>query len=316
MKKLLICVLFAATACGATIEPGHRGLLFNPRSGGLQHEVLPPGRVYTGFFGRLEDFDVTYSTRKEEITTTSAEGLRLDLRISLIFRPVIAELYELDTEIGPSYYEEVVGPEFRSAARGVFMRHSYLDLQKQNEAVENEIETDLRRRISGKHIEVSSVTLESLSYAPEISRAVQEKLVGEQDTARQKVILDNEALRRKLELEHEAERERMKAEADLREAERQVGVAKAQAELGRIKAESEALIRVTKAKADAEAKRAEAGALTPLVVMMRAYEALAELGKSGATIYLGDFSHVPAFLFPKNSAFMPAFDPKGAPQKK
>jgi len=49
---------------------------------------------------------------------------------------VRAELYELDTEIGTNFYDEVIGPEFRSAARGVFARHSYLDLMKRNEQVE------------------------------------------------------------------------------------------------------------------------------------------------------------------------------------
>src|SRR5205085_604738 len=114
--------------CAEVIEPGHRGLLFNPRSGGLQHEVLGPGRHLVGVYGRIDDFDITYSTRKEEIHTVSVEGLNLELRLQVIFRPVISELYELDTEIGRPYYEEVVGPEFRSAARGVIARHSYQEL--------------------------------------------------------------------------------------------------------------------------------------------------------------------------------------------
>ncbi len=324
MKQLLFLTLaFALSACGATIEPGHRGLLFT-RDGGLLHSVLEPGRHYTGFFGRLDDFDVTYTTRQEEMTTTSQEGLHVTIHVSVIFRPVVSELYELDTEIGPQYYEEVIGPEFRSAARGVFARHSYMDIAKQNEAIENEVETDLRRRTAGKHVEITSVTLEGVSYAPEIAKAIQDKLVGEQDTARQKVLLDNDALRRKLELEHEAEREKLKAEAELREATRRVEVAKAQAELDRVIAATAAEIKVVRAKADAEEmtllataksamKKAEAQALTPLMVMIKGYEALAQLGQNGATVYLGDFSHVPAFLFPKAPGFSPAFDPtKGA----
>ena len=320
MHKSMWILLLWTAACGEVIEPGHRGLYFNPRDGGLHRDVLEPGRHVTGLFGRLDDFDVTYTTRKEEMQTTSQEGLHLSLHISVIFRPVVAELYELDTEIGTMYYEEVIGPEFRSAARGVFARHSYLDLQKQNEAIENEIETDLRRRTAGKHVEITSVTLEGVYYAPEIAKAVQDKLVGEQDTARQKVLLDNDALRRKLELEHEAEREKLKAEAELREAQRRVEVAKAQAELDRVRAATDAEIKVTKAKAEAtemsllakaksEVKKAEAQALTPLMVMMKAYEALGQLGQNGATVYLGDFSHVPAFLFPKVPGFAPAFDP-------
>ena len=116
--------------------------------------------------GRLEDFDVTYSTRKEAIRTNSSEGLQLDIHFAVIYRPVVSELYELDTEIGLNYYDEVVGPEFRSAARGVFARHSYTELQRQNEKIEDEIEADLRRRINGKHVEIASITMEAVEYAP------------------------------------------------------------------------------------------------------------------------------------------------------
>jgi regulator of protease activity HflC (stomatin/prohibitin superfamily) len=292
----------------ATVEPGHRGLYFDVRRG-LQHEVLTPGLHWTGFFDRIEDFDVTYSTRNEEVRTTSAEGLQLDLRLAVIYRPVISELYELDTEIGTEYYKEVIGPEFRSAARGVFARHSYLELLRKNEQIENEIENDLRRRTAGKRVEIASVTLEGIQYAPEIARAVQDKLAAEQDAGRQKTVLENEAMRRKLDLEHQAEQARISSEAALRAKQQETELAKAQAQLDKIRADSEAEKRVIAAHAEAEVSRAVARAkaeqakaqneaLTPLAVMVRGYEALEALGGSGTHILLGDWSKVPSFLFP------------------
>jgi regulator of protease activity HflC (stomatin/prohibitin superfamily) len=292
----------------ATVEPGHRGLYFDVKRG-LQHEVLTPGRHWTGLFDRIEDFDVTYSTRNEEVRTTSSEGLQLDLRLAVIYRPIVTELYELDTEIGTDYYREVIGPEFRSAARGVFARHSYMELLRKNEQIEDEIEVDLRRRTTGKRVEIASVTLEAIQYAPEIARAVQDKLAAEQDAGRQKTVLENEAMRRKLDLEHQAEQARISADSALRAKQQEAEVAKAQAQLDRIRAESAAERRVINAKAEAEESRlvsrakaeqakAENQALTPLAVMMRGYAALEALGGTDTHIMLGDWSHVPNFLFP------------------
>jgi regulator of protease activity HflC (stomatin/prohibitin superfamily) len=292
----------------ATVEPGHRGLYFDVKRG-LQHEVLTPGRHWTGLFDRVEDFDVTYSTRNEEVRTTSSEGLQLDLRLAVIYRPIVTELYELDTEIGTDYYREVIGPEFRSAARGVFARHSYMELLRKNEQIEDEIEVDLRRRTTGKRVEIASVTLEAIQYAPEIARAVQDKLAAEQDAGRQKTVLENEAMRRKLDLEHQAEQARISADSALRAKQQEAEVAKAQAQLDRIRAESAAERRVINAKAEAEESRlvsrakaeqakAENQALTPLAVMMRGYAALEALGGTDTHIMLGDWSHVPNFLFP------------------
>jgi hypothetical protein len=63
----------------------------------------------------IDDFDMTDTTRAERLPVRSREGLEVDLQIGVIYRPIISELYQLDTEIGPNYYAEVVGPEFRSA---------------------------------------------------------------------------------------------------------------------------------------------------------------------------------------------------------
>jgi regulator of protease activity HflC (stomatin/prohibitin superfamily) len=315
MRLALLLAATLAAGC-ATVEPGHLGLLFNSQTGGLHHDILKPGMHYTGAFGRIEDFDVTYSTRKEGIQTASSEGLGLNTRLAVIFRPVVSELYDLDSDIGLNYYDEIIGPEFRSAARGVFARHSYLELLRHNEEIENEIESDLRRRIAGKHVEISSVTMEAVEYAPEIGKAVQDKLVAEQDAFRQKTLLENEGSRRRLELQYHEEQSKMSAEAALREKSQETELAKQQAMLDRVRQESEAEKRLitaraqaaeTKLHSEAEAEQIkllalahadENKALTPLSVMLRGYQALEALGNKDAHIMLGDWSQVPNFLFP------------------
>lgn len=312
MKWLGVCLVFASGCY--TIDPGHRGLYFDKLHGGLRHDVLQPGMHRVGALDRIDDFDVTYSTRKEEIHTISAEGLTMDLKVALIFRPVISELYDLDVEIGSAYYDEVVGPEFRTATRGVFARHSYLEVQKNNEKLEDEVETELRRRIHGKHVEVSSVTIEAVDYAPEIAAAVRGKLVGEQEALRKKAALEADALRQKLELEHEAEREKLQTEAALRKKETDRKLAEEQSLIDKVKADTDAVTTVTHARAEAEQrkllaaakaeeKKAEATHLTPLMVMMHAYDSLAKLGGDGTYVMLGDWSRIPNFLFPNMPGF-------------
>ncbi len=333
MKRLLACSLFFTWGCGgAVIEPGHRGLLFDPKEGGLKHEILQPGYHPIGscflrsVCPRIDDFDVSYSTKKELIHASSSEGLSMDMTVAVIFRPIIAELYELDTEIGPNYYDEVIGPEFRSASRGVLARHSYLDVKKINEKIEDEIETDLRRRTKGKHVEIASVTIESITYAPQITAAVEAKLVGEQEALKQKAALESDALRKKLELEYQSEQAKLKAELQLKAKKDEHALAEEQASIDKLKAETEASVKVTWAKAEAQQKtllaeakakekKAEYSTITPLVVQMHAYDALGKLGGTGTTILLGDWSHAPAFLFP-SAVFPSGTVPVGSPVAK
>lgn len=309
MKTFAIGALILLGGCGAVIEPGHRGLFFDPRHGGLQHEVLGPGWHRVGVYGRLDDFDVTYSTKKETLHTISAEGLGIDIKVSIIYRPVVSELYDLDVEIGANFYDEVIGPEFRTATRGVFARHTYLEVQRINEKLEDEVEAEVRRRVTGKHVEISSVTMEEVSFGPDIAGAIRGKLVGEQEAIRKKAALESDALRRKLELEQEAERSKLQADAEVRKKQNERILATEQAVIDKLQAEAESAVRVTKARAEAQAisllakahadeKRAEATTLTPLMVQLHAYDSLAKLGGTGTQIMLGDWSRVPSFLFP------------------
>ncbi len=307
-----LCVLACSSGCvGSTVESGHLGLYFDPAKG-LQHDTVKPGYHRTGNIfhsGHIEDFDITYSTRKEDINTVSQEGLALEMKLAIIYRPIASELYELDSEIGMNYYDEVIGPEFKSAARGVLAHHLYGELLSKNSKIEDEIEDAVRERIRGKHIEISSITMEEINYAPEIAAAVRAKLVSEQEAARQKVQIENDSLKKKLELEHSSEQAKMEAEQALRDKQNEKVMAEAQAQIDKLKAASDAETKITHAKAEAQEitllakahaaeRKADSGAITPLMVAMHAYDALGQLGGQGTQIMLGDWSRTPRFLFP------------------
>ena len=323
MRRLAMVFLLTFTQGCAyyTVNPGHRGIRFDPHQGGLNQQVLQPGMYNLGFClirdcGNVDDYDVTFSTHKEVVHTTSSEGLTMDVHVSVIYRPVISELYDLANEIGPNYYDEVIGPEFRSSSRGVFARHSYSELMNRNEKIEDEIETEVRRRTRGKHVEVASITMEGVDYAPEIATAVRQKLVAEQDALRQKASVEAEALRKRTQIETEAQATRLRNEAELEEEKRnselellkqkdllsraqgQLGVEKAEADARLVKAQAQTKEMTILAEGELAQNRAKAAAMTPLTVQQAGYSALQAFAGSGATVYLGDWSHVPNFLFP------------------
>lgn len=332
MRSLLLLIPLMVGCAGTVVQPGQRGLLFDPSSGGLKREVLQPGYhglascVFRKACPRIEVFDVSYQTKKERVGTTSAEGLTMEVDVAVNYRPVIAELYELNTEIGQNYYDDIVSPEFKSAAMGVFARHSHTQLTKLNEKIEDEIESDLRRRIKGKHVEISSVNIEKVHYSPDIAAAIESKIVAEQNAAKNKAALEADALRKKMELENAAEQAKLKAELDVKAKKAEAEIAVAQAHIDKTKAETSASVQVTYAKAEAESKKvlaeatakekkAEYAHVTPLVVQLHGYDALGKLGGHGTQIYLGDWSKVPQFLYPHAFAGSPVAKPANKPVK-
>lgn len=347
MKRnaLLIIAALGLVGCGRqAVEPGQRGLRYEPHNGGVKPEVMQPGSYSLGWCmfrdcGYIETYDVTYQTRKETVFTPSSEGLAMDIKCSVMFRPVISELYALHTEIGKDYYEEVLGPEFRSAARNVLARHSYTNLVGQLDKVEDQIEEELRRRTHGKHVEIASITLEEIKYAsPEIASAVEKRLIGQQEAARQKAAIEAQAAREKTQLELAAAQAKLKAETEANQARlqneiaaeksrseaelallhaknqkevlaQQIQIEKLEAQRKVIHAEAAAKERSLLAAAKANENRAEAAAHTSYTVQAAGYEALGKLGGNGTTIFLGDWSRAPQFLWPRQYLTPPPGQP-------
>ncbi|HTA89905.1 MAG TPA: SPFH domain-containing protein [Polyangiaceae bacterium] len=323
MRTFVFLAALSLSGCAFyTVNPGHRGLRFDPHEGGLHQQVLQPGIYNLGWCflrdcGQVDDYDVTYSTHRDLVHTVSSEGLAMDVHLAVIYRPIISELYDLANEIGSGYFEEVIGPEFRSASRGVFARHVYGELMVKNEKIEDEIESEVRRRTAGKHVEIASITIEGVEFAPEITNAVRQKLVAEQDALRQKAGVEADALRKRTQIETEAEAARLRAQAETEDekrhaelellkqhntravAEEQVAVEKAQAMANLVKAKADSEQMKILAEGQAAQNRAKSLELTPLLIQEKAYEALGALGGMGTTVYLGDWSHAPSFLFPK-----------------
>jgi regulator of protease activity HflC (stomatin/prohibitin superfamily) len=224
----IAAALVAASGCNSyqTIQTGHKGLLFDPH--GTRRDILPEGRYKLGRFcslhecARVIDFDVTYSTNREEIKTTSKDNLTFDVDLAIIYKPVVSELYELATEVSTNdYYKEVVQPEFRSAASRVFARHGWAELGADKEKIENEIEADVQRRIQGKHVAVTSVTIE-FTLPAEIRAANQARIVSEQESLRQRAAMEQDAIRQKAQIENEDLKQKLNSQRESERAQQQI----------------------------------------------------------------------------------------------
>jgi regulator of protease activity HflC (stomatin/prohibitin superfamily) len=167
LPLLVIPAVFSLLACSTTtVEPGHRALVFAPDRGGLQHDVLNPG-VYSVQRGtRLEDFDVTFARRDLPVRATTRDGTPVRADLTVVYRPVVAELYQLETEEGPGYYEHVIVPELLGAARGVLERSSKDDELAHVSKLDASIEQAARRATAGKHVEIAQVVVDRIEVAP------------------------------------------------------------------------------------------------------------------------------------------------------
>jgi len=122
---------------------------------------------------------------------------------------------------------------------------------------------------------------------------------------------------KKMEIAKQTEEDKARFESALLNKRTEKQLAAVQGDIDRLKAEANARASVAAAKGEAESRLSlaralqaenEAGAanITTNQVMMHAYDALGQLGGTGTTFLLGDYSKLPNWLFPKVPGFQTA----------
>ncbi|TGK11427.1 prohibitin family protein [Leptospira fletcheri] len=250
-KKARFILFFFLASCSATVPLGHVGLRFDSINKELDKKSLPPGFYFPiGFFERIIEYPVQLQSHTEKVEVITRDDLRIEVVATIIIKPIVEEIYELQTKIGRDFYNMVVQPEFRTCIRNVMTSYPMIQISKKTPDIEKEIKTEVMRRIQGKHVEVDDVVLSDINYSQKIFQAIEEKLTKEQQL---------EAMKFQIRItQKDNEMERMKA--------------KREAEIRIIEAEAEAKSNVIKAKAAAEAQEMINSKLTTKYIQFKALE--------------------------------------------
>jgi regulator of protease activity HflC (stomatin/prohibitin superfamily) len=188
-----------------TVDSGHRGIVFKTLGGGTSKEVLGEGMHFIPIWNHVIQYDTRVHEMKEQLTVLSSNGLTIKVDTSVRYRPEVAELFELQTQIGPDYDQKVVGPIVRSEARKVFGRYQPEEIYStRREEIERQIYEEVTRALAGKHVVVEAVLVRDVDLPEAIKTAIADKLAEEQRSQKMRFTLDKErqeALRKQIEAE-------------------------------------------------------------------------------------------------------------------
>ncbi len=195
--------LGSLSAC-TTVGSGKRAIEWVPSRGTLQqpldegfHMVSPFSHVYT--------YDLRDQEHREILEVLANNGLSIELDTSIIYKPLPNQLYQLQTEVGPQYYDVLIEPLLRSGARKVVGRYSPEEIYStKREEVESEIRKEIERNLQGKHIQVNALLIRDVHLPKIVENAIEQKLKEEQNALAMKFVIDKEV--------QEAERKRIQAE--------------------------------------------------------------------------------------------------------
>jgi regulator of protease activity HflC (stomatin/prohibitin superfamily) len=207
-RTLLVALALAPFLPGCrctTVQSGHRGIVFKAFGGGTSQELLGEGLHVLPIWNDVIPYDTRVHEMKETLAVLSSNGLPIKVDASVRYRPNAAELFELQTQIGPDYDQKVVAPVVRSEARKVFGRFQPEEIYStKREEIERSIYEEVTKALAGKHVVVEAVLVRDVELPETIKTAIADKLAEEQRAQKMRFTLDRER--------QEAQRKQIEAE--------------------------------------------------------------------------------------------------------
>lgn len=246
---MTVFVSIMLLGCGTTVRPGQKAVKYSA-FGGLQRDVRGEGFYFKWAWNRFVRYDVTWQSRTEEIEILSADTLHVRTRVTVTYRPRADQIYELATQIGRDYYDEIVRPAFVTISRGEFAAHAHNALAAESGRIEAKVLAQLRKAVKGKPIEIDRISIDHIDFDKTVTGAIAAKVGTEQKIGQK----DNEL------------------EIAKRDAEIARTLASGRADSVRIEAQGEAEAMIVRGDAQAKAQDAITKTLTTKYLSYKAFD--------------------------------------------
>jgi regulator of protease activity HflC (stomatin/prohibitin superfamily) len=311
---LLLCV-----GC-ATVVDGNQRALFYSAGNGLSKNPVSSGWHWHMPWNHYVVYDLRWISHTESIHIHSKDGLHMDLDVTIVVRPNPDEIFALDHDVGPSFYDQVVKPAVFGAARDAVGQYDHFQIVTQTHDVEHAIHDALLEHLNGQHLQVGEVAIQHFDLPPELEEAANRTAASSQLLAAKDVDLhlaerdaEVDKARKRGALEAEGLEKQLRAQQELEQTNTQIQIEETKAKADKEKVQAEADAVVVRAEADAKATQLRADAekanlanLTPNYLRLQALETLAKALSNGNTkimVLPTDKNGTPAFFGPFMNPF-------------
>ncbi len=261
-------MFFGAGCAYASIGSGEVGVVRTPQ--GMNQTPLTTGDHPIGTYDTVHKYSVRSQEKEEQLAVLASNGLGITLDTSIRYHILPNEAVQLDQDLGPDYYDVLIGPTLRSQARRVVGRFQPEEIYStQREKIEREIRDGVETAIKGRHVALEAVLIRNVQLPPSIQDAINRKLEAEQQALKMKYVI--------AEAQAEEEKNLLQVKAA---AQRQLIQSQTEADAIRTQAQAEADAKKIDATATADYEKQVQQFLTPLILRLREIEALRALGGS------------------------------------
>jgi len=181
---------FTVNSCLYNVDGGERAVMFDQLRGGIMPDVRAEG---THFMIPVvqKPMILDIRTRPREIpSVTGTKDLQtVNIKLRVLWRPVVERLPQLYRELGVDYDERVLPSIVNEVLKSIVAQYNAEELLSKREEVSQRIKKELTKRCVHFHLTLDDVAITHLTFGREFTRAIEQKQVALQDAERRKWVV-------------------------------------------------------------------------------------------------------------------------------
>lgn len=182
--------LFTVSQCLYTVDGGERAVMFDQLRGGVRPDVSGEGTHFLiPVVQRPIIFDVRTKPREIPSVTGTKDLQMVNIKLRVLWRPMIDELPKLYRELGTDFDERVLPSIGNEVLKSIVAQYNAEELLSKRAEISARIRDEMHNRARVFHLEFDDVAITHLTFGREFMNAIEAKQVASQEAERQQWVV-------------------------------------------------------------------------------------------------------------------------------
>jgi prohibitin 1 len=181
---------FTASQCIYNVDGGERAVMFDSLRGGIRKDVRGEGTHFmVPIIQRPIVIDVRVKPREIPSVTGTKDLQMVNIKMRVLWRPIVEELPQLYQELGIDFDERVLPSIGNEVLKSVVAQYNAEELLSKRAEVSSRIKSEMMKRAAHFHLIFDDVAITHLTFGHEFMKAIEMKQVASQEAERQQWVV-------------------------------------------------------------------------------------------------------------------------------
>jgi prohibitin 1 len=181
---------FTVSQCLYNVDGGERAVMFDSLRGGIRNDVRGEGTHFMiPVIQRPIIIDVRTKPREIPSVTGTKDLQMVNIKMRVLWRPVVNDLPALYRELGTDFDERVLPSIGNEVLKSVVAQYNAEELLSKRAEVSARVKEEMTNRAKTFHLTLDDVAITHLTFGKEFMKAIEAKQVASQEAERQQWVV-------------------------------------------------------------------------------------------------------------------------------